>query len=251
MVSMNFCKDLAESLNEFIKQAADRTFDKIKRRNSKDCNGPVWYDHECRELRSEAIKAGEPASTEYDFQNLINKSKAYKACKQRKIRQFRRCIMTKIENANKEGHGNIWNVLKHNSPAVHGRNMPCPDEFFALLKNHSPPRDATYFEYEYQKSAFAFLNEYDAGALPRTYSTGVKLELLNDNFTDSEIIMTIESLRNNTSPGLDSLPSEFIKLCKQELVELITTAMIIWLNAEASPIFRQKVYVRLCLKRDV
>ena len=34
MVSMNSCNDLAESLNEYIKQAADRTFDKIKRRNS-------------------------------------------------------------------------------------------------------------------------------------------------------------------------------------------------------------------------
>ena len=53
--------------------------------------------------------------------------------------------MTKIENAYKEGHGNIWNVLKHISPAVHGRNMPYPDEFFALFKNISLPRDATYF----------------------------------------------------------------------------------------------------------
>ena len=34
MVSMNSCNDLAESLNEYIKQAADRTFDKIKRHNS-------------------------------------------------------------------------------------------------------------------------------------------------------------------------------------------------------------------------
>ena len=87
------------------------------------------------------------------------------------------------------------------SPAVHGRNMPCPDEFFALFKNLSLPGDATYFEYEYEESAIAFLNEYDAGALPRTYSNGVKLELLNDNFTDSEIIKTIESV----TPGHDQI----------------------------------------------
>ena len=41
IVSMNSCNDLAEFLNEYIKQAADRTFHKIKRRNSKHCNGPV------------------------------------------------------------------------------------------------------------------------------------------------------------------------------------------------------------------
>ena len=156
--------------------------------------------------------------------------------------------MTKIKNAYKEGHGNIWNVLKHILPAVHGRTMPCPDELFALFKNHSLPRDATYFEYEYKKSAIAFLNEYDAGALPWTYSTGVKLELLNDNFTGTEIIKTIESLKNNKSPGFDSIPSEFIKLCKQELVELITTVTIyiiecspdLWAESLRTPVFKNR-----------
>ena len=66
--------------------------------------------------------------------------------------------MTEIDNAYKEGHGNIWNVLKHITPAVHVRNMPCPDEFFALFNNLSLPRDAIYFKYEDEKSAIAFLN---------------------------------------------------------------------------------------------
>ena len=50
----------------------------------------------------------------------------------------------------------------------------------------------------------------------------VKLELLNDNFTVMEISKVVESLKNNKSPGLDSIPSEFIKFCKHELVDIIT-----------------------------
>ena len=100
--------------------------------------------------------------------------------------------------------------------------MPCPDEFFFMFRNISLPRKASYFDYEYEKCAIAFLNDYDNGTISMKSVNDVKLELLNDNFTVMEISKVVESLKNNKSPGLDSIPSEFIKFCKHELVDIIT-----------------------------
>ena len=100
--------------------------------------------------------------------------------------------------------------------------MPCPDEFFFKFRNLSLPRNASYFDYEYEKCAIAFLNDYDNGTISIKSVNDVKLELLNDNFTVMEISKVVESLKNNKSPGLDSIPSEFIKFCKHELVDIIT-----------------------------
>ena len=124
MALMNSCDNSAESLNSYITQAADRTFEKVRPGKLKHNNSPAWYDQGCRSLRSKAIKAGEKASTKHDFQELFTKSRTYKACKQRKMRQFRRHTITKIENAFKEGHGKLWNVLKSVSSSTHAQKMP-------------------------------------------------------------------------------------------------------------------------------
>lgn len=248
MISMNSCNDLAESLNYYVTQAADRTFEKIRPKNSKHNNRPAWYDLECRLLRSEAIKAGERASTNHELRELSSKSRAYKACKQRKIRHLRRNIISRIENAFQEAHCKLWDVLKSVSSSAHAQNMPCPGDFFVLFRNLSLPRDACYFDYKYEKCAIAFLNDYDNGKLSMKLTNEVKLELLNDNFTVTEINKTIELLKNNKSPGLDSIPSEFIKLCKHELVDIITVVLNyiiecrdfpdLWAEGLRTPIFK-------------
>ena len=251
MVLMNSCNDLAESLNCYITQAADRTFEKIRPRKLKHNNSPAWYDHECRLLRSEAIRAGERASTNHDFNDLYSKSRAYKACKQRKIRQFRRNTLARIENAFREGKCELWNVLKNVSPSAHAQNMPCPDEFFFIFRNLSLPRNASYFDYEYEKCAIAFLNDYDNGTISIKSVNDVKLELLNDNFTVMEISKVVESLKNNKSPGLDSIPSEFIKFCKHELVDIITLILNYVIEYREFPDRWQKVSAHLYLKTVV
>ena len=92
----------------------------------------------------------------------------------------------------------------------------------SLCLGISLPRNASYFDYEYEKCAIAFLNDYDNGSISIKSVNDVKLELLNDNFTVMEISKVVESLKNNKSPGLDCIPSEFIKFCKHELVDIIT-----------------------------
>ena len=95
-----------------------------------------------------------------------------------------------------------------------------------MFRSLALARDTCHFDWD-EKCAIVFWNDYDNGALSLKSTNIVKLEMLNDNFTETEteINKIIESSKNNTCPGLDSIPSEFIKSCKHELVDIITLVL--------------------------
>ena len=58
----------------YITQAADRLFEeKNTAKPLTSRRGPGWYDNECRQLRSEAIKASERTITDCERRILIEK----------------------------------------------------------------------------------------------------------------------------------------------------------------------------------
>ena len=93
-----------------------------------------------------------------------------------------------------------------------------------------------------------FLEKYDNGDIPRHDSDKLKIQIINDNFTRNEISDTIDSIKNNKSPGVDLLPAEFIKGCKAELLPLVTDVLNyiinngdfihIWAEGLRSPVFK-------------
>ena len=76
-------------LNNHIIQAVNRVLATRQSMPKPKQRGLVWFDRECRDKRSAAIRPGERAETEKDFADLIDKSKMYKACKQTKRRAHR------------------------------------------------------------------------------------------------------------------------------------------------------------------
>ena len=121
MVHLKSCDELARSINSYVTQAGDRTLKKkttlkpIMQRKF-----PVWYDNECRRLRGEAIKAGERATSDHEFRELRDKSRAYKSLKQRKTREYRRAAVVRIEQAyhwsGKHVEDHILNCKLHGPP---------------------------------------------------------------------------------------------------------------------------------------
>ena len=112
-----------------------------------------------------------------------------------------------------------------------------------LFQNLALPRDADYFIYQYEKCAIDFLTEYDNGNIQPNIE--LKVVMLNDNFTTSEISAPIGSLKNDKSPGLDCIPSEFIKVYQYELLDVPSVALncIIdfpdsWAEGLGLPVFR-------------
>ena len=69
-------------LNNHIIQAVNRVFATRQSMPKPKRRGPAWFDRECRDKRSVAIRAGEKDETVKDFAGLMDKSKMYKACNQ-------------------------------------------------------------------------------------------------------------------------------------------------------------------------
>ena len=53
----------------------------------------------------------------------------------------------------------------------------------------------------------------------------LKLQIMNDNFTVSEISDVIDSLKNNKAPGNDLIPVELIKNFKLDLLPVLTSLL--------------------------
>ena len=235
-------------LTEYITQAADRVFEKKVVKPSKSRKSPGWYDKECRQLRGEAVKAGERTISDGDIRDLLQKSQAYKACKQRKTRQYRRNAILEIEETYNKNRCDIWKALSRYTRSGVSYDTPNAEDFFELFKDLAQGRSVEYFSYDYEKCALDFLKRYDKRDVSWQENRCLKLQIINDNFTESEISDTIESLKNNKSPGIDLIPAEFIKVCKPELVPLITDALNyiisnrdypdLWAEGLRSPVFK-------------
>ena len=160
-----------------------------------------------------------------DFNDLAEKSRTYKACKQRKLRQYRRDTIAKIENAYNNNKTYMWENLRHTLRVTTNENVLCPDEFLDLFKDLAIGREADYFNYDYENCAVDFFSKYDNGDLHMYKADALKLQIMNDNFTVSEISDVIDSLKNNIAPGNDLIPAELIKNCKLELLPVLTSLL--------------------------
>ena len=75
-IYLKSCDELNRSINSYVTQVADRTFKNKTLKPIMQRKCPVWYDNECRRLRGEAIKAGERATSDHEFRELRDKSRA-------------------------------------------------------------------------------------------------------------------------------------------------------------------------------
>ena len=187
--------------------------------------GPQWYDRECRLLRSEAVTAGERVLTDDDRERSLHKCKKYRACKQRKEREFKTKCLTQIETAYANNRSDMWNVLNLIGGKGPNHKVIEPDgsEFIRYFRSLNSPPEADYFDMSYEQEAISFLEKYDCWDQKENYSS-IELSVINDSFTKDEIERSIDSLKTNKAPGVDSIPSEIIKHSKNIISGTITDA---------------------------
>ena len=99
---------------------------------------------------------------------------------------------------------------------------PVNKEFYNHFLELSNPYNKPDFNIDYEKSAIQFLVKYDAQICTSAAGDGVVSEIINQNFTEYEITECVNQLKNNKSPGIDGIASEFFKICKGTLVPYIT-----------------------------
>ena len=214
---------LFNTANELICQAADRVFEVTRGKRAYKSSGPKWYDAECRNIRSSAVKAGERVHSQADMDNLSEKCRQYRAYKQMKKRTFRNETINAIEDACIRNSLNFWNIIDRVCPQPVSLNGPRGQEFIDYLKELSVPQHRDYFDNSLENEAKSFLNRHGP-VIDNTYNRASYLEnkIINDYFTVTEIENAIDCLKCDKAPGVDYIPAEFIKHCKSILSDTIT-----------------------------
>ena len=210
---------VARSFSDYLTQAYDRIFytKKVKPRKSRS----VWFDRECKDMRTKAVKAGERAITCDEQNYLINCCREYRACKQRKRRRYVANCLDQLEYVYKTNQSNLWKTVCSFYPSnTCNDNMPKNEEFYLHFKQNSMPRYNVQFDYEYEKTAIEFLKQ--EAILTLNPSQPVELDIMNRNFTYEEIETCIKSLKLNKSPGFDLIPAEFIKAHSAKMAQDLT-----------------------------
>ena len=125
------CTDIvAAAVNSFLEQACRRTFPLHISQRLRNNRKPCWYDKECRNKRSQAIKAGERVVTVEQKKYFKEKCNEYRSCKQRKKRAFKNSCIDRIEKAFMNNTCDMWNTLSRLSHSQMPTNQPEADEFF-------------------------------------------------------------------------------------------------------------------------
>ena len=102
---------------------------------------------------------------------------------------------------------------------------PDDEDTFNYFKNLSSTTKADYFDYDLEKYALKFLEDYDKHVILPP-SDPLQKELLNANFTEAEIYSIIQSLKNGKCAGIDAVPAEFIKSGIDFLTPIIITNLL-------------------------
>ena len=129
----------------------------------------------------------------------------------------------------------MWKIISQTVNSKVPQNIPSPDQFFNHFRTLTAGCTDKYFDYDYEKCAIAFLDEYDSFPTTSSNYTQLEVQIINDNFTVTEISDIIDKLKNNKSPGSDLIPVEFIKTCKAELLSLIMAVLNYIINSRDFP----------------
>ena len=148
-----------------------------------------------------------------------------------KTRLFRSCLQIKKRNSKNKKRANLIKIFKNDASKIWAElnRDDCANEGDVKLRNDllnhfveiGQPTNEKYFNKKHLEEIQSFLKEYESSSNLNEGTNHEINEILNKNFTLEEIEFAIDGLKTNKSPGVDSIPAEFVKHCKNRLsVEL-------------------------------
>ena len=222
MISLSINKEsneVANLFNSYVLKSCNRVCKLKKKRKlrKRKFRRVDWFDQECRNKRRDAIKAGERVFTEADKINLITKTKAYKTCTQQKKRQSKLKRRSNLVNIFKKDASSIWAEINKKENIIED-----DDNLKESLLNHFKEigdfPQKTYFDGKHLHKIESFLKDVDYSKYFSDEANSEISEILNRNFSVEELSYAIDSLKNKKSPGVDAIPAEMIKFCRDKLI---------------------------------
>ena len=221
-ITLNDCTDrVAKSFNSYVTSSCKSVCDMKKTSKKKRRFRRVkWYDQELRNRRRDAIKAGERVLSARDRANLVHKTRLFRSCLQRKKRTAKNKRRADLIKTFKNDASKIWAELNRDD-CVNEGDVKLRNDLLNHFVEIGKPTNEEYFNEKHLKEIQSFLKEYESSTNINESTNHEINEILNKNFTLEEIEFAIDGLKSGKSPGVDSIPAEFVKHCKNRLsVEL-------------------------------
>ena len=138
-------------------------------------------------------------STQEDRDNLADKCRQYRACKQMKKRRFRNERLGAIVERLPRNSPEFWKIIDKICPQSVPANGPTGQEFVEYFQKLSLPQSRDYFDYSLENYAKCFLQRMSENY---KYNSHCHLEntIINDHFTIPEIENAIDYLKKITKP---------------------------------------------------
>ena len=235
MIVLEDSNSVARNYQAFFSQACNDVFPlKTVSHNTKNKHPyPDWFDNELRRKRAEAIRAGECISNVGDLDKLREKTRQYKQLRQHKERTYKSRSICTVEDTMKHNRSNLWPIIKKLSLRNSKLKIPTRDEFYNFFHQLSHPGTNELFDYSYEAEALAYLSSSNNFIPFTVYSN--ETDFINRNITVEEVIAAIDYLKNNKSAGIDCIPSEFLKVAKDEISEDLTRIFNYFLETREFP----------------
>ena len=209
---------VANLFNSFFIKSCKRVFKSKRSRKirKKTYRRIKFFDQECRQKRIDAIQAGARVASDQDRSTLNNKTKSYKSCIQRKKRKAKSLHSQKLIKLFEKDASSIWAEL--NSSEDRQIDAECRETFLNHFKKLGIDAEGSGFDEKHLEDIESFLKTYKTDELDDIIDKDVFSSALNENFTLEEVEYAIGCLKNKKSPGIDSIPAEFIKFCKNSIL---------------------------------
>ena len=233
IINLDHTEYVTHNFINYFQQACSRTFtlQQVKYKNNIK---PMWFDKECADKRLDIINTNRMLTSDSQQNEIKDKCKQYRAMKQRKKRQQQFKNSNAIENTFQNKPAEIWKLLTNLSRNSEKNGLNGEDFFKHYETLSKPPVDITFND-EFEKEVNGFLDSYDNNASSPPVVNSKELEVLNAEISEDEVSSAIDSLKNNKSCGIDAIPGEFLKICKDVLSPDITTLFNYFIETEHFP----------------
>ena len=217
MINLEDSNSIASNYQAYFSQACNDVFPLKTVTINRETKHQDWFDNELRRKRGEVIKLGERVLNLHDLDKVRDVNRQYKQLRQQKERTFKSQSIHTIELTMKNNKSNLWPIIKKLSARHSKLKIPTRDEFYNFFCQLSHPEKNDMFDYSFEAKALAY-HESSENFIPFTVYSN-ETDFINRNITVEEVTAAIDYLKNNKSAGIDCIPSEFLKVAKNEISE--------------------------------
>ena len=241
-VSQTSINNVVEKIETLFTTTAKQSFGTKTILSNKNKNCKKWFDKECREARNtyhNVRKLYNKHKNTYFKSLLKTVSKEYKNKISKNIRKFKNQRVNKLKTLKTSNPKEFWKII--NSVDKQSSSVPPLSELHTFFKNLNSCNDS--------------YDDSNENAGPELETMREINEEINQPISNGEILLAINKIKNNKSPGSDNILNEHIKCTTDmflpiytKLFNLVLDTGIVpesWALGDILPIYKNKGSIHL------